>query len=338
MLPGDEWALWCIIYRREIDWEKSFILQYDKLPWWLVSVRNALTQAEDLHCMSLEDLELQIRYILFIVGQHASPTWSLFETYQRPDPPYRPFGVRASIALICHALMGIRTTGMEGYESKEIWTHDQGAFFTMASRLQKSPLFPAEVPVHKLQSIVLSLQRAFQLEEIRVASTKPQAICIGDGPGRIEYYRRAFLSLDPMLLPRILTTALAIEPKLEVRIDDLATLLAERFHESSPMEDLEAAFKKVPGIWQSKPDRIVVSEMFHVKTFEQECRRGYLGESPAALGRRKADDGKQHRWRVSGFRFSCLPEDWQIILCCSCLSCTGIVNSRNGKQQAIRVA
>jgi len=300
MLPGDEWALWCIIYRREIDWEKSFILQYDKLLWWLVSARNALTQSEDLHCMSLEDLELQIRYILFIMGQHASPTWSFFKTYQRPDPPYQPFGVRASIALICHAFMGIRTTGMEGYESKEIWTHDQEAFFTMASRLQKSPLFPAEVPVHKLQSIVLSLQRAFQLEEIRVASTKPQAICIGDGPGRIEYYRRAFLSLDPMLLPRILTTALAIEPKPEVRIDDLATLLAERFHESSPMEDLEAAFKKVPGIWQSKPDKIVVSEMFHVKTFEQECRRGYLGESPAALGKRKTDDDKP---QIAGLMF-----------------------------------
>ncbi|KAJ6103954.1 hypothetical protein N7486_004176 [Penicillium sp. IBT 16267x] len=276
MLPGDDGALWFIIHRCERDWEKSFILQYDSLLWWLVSARNALTRAADLHCMSLEDLELQIRYILFILGQHASPKPSFFHTYQRPDPPYRPFGVRSSIALICHAFMGIHAAGIGGYQFKELWIRDQEFFCTMTSRLQKSPLFPAEVPVHKLQSIILSLQSAFQLEEIRVASTKPQAICIGDGPDRMEYYRRAFLSLDPMLLPRILTTALAIEPKFEVRIDDLATLLAERFHESYPMEDLEAAFKKVPEIWQSKSDRIVVTEMFHVKTFEQEYRLGYL--------------------------------------------------------------
>ncbi|KAJ5982732.1 hypothetical protein N7451_012832 [Penicillium sp. IBT 35674x] len=146
---------------------------------------------------------------------------------------------------------------MEGYESKEIWTHDQDTFFTMASRLQKSPLFPAEVPVPQLQSMTLSLQRAFQLEEIRVASTKPQ-----------EIY--------PMLLPRILTTALAIEPKLGVRIDDLASLLAARFNESYPMEDLKAAFKKVPEIWQSKSDRIVITEMFHAKAFEQKWQLGYL--------------------------------------------------------------
>ena len=141
----------------------------------------------------------------------------------------------------------------------------------------------------------------------------------------MEYYRRAFLSLDPMLLPRILTTALAMEPKLEVRINDLATLLAGAFHESYPMEDLEAAFKKVPEILQSKSDRIIVTEMFHVKAFEQECQLGYLGESPAALGRRKTDDGKQHRWRVSCFGFSCFPEEWQLILCCSFLSCTSRV-------------
>ncbi|KAJ6103457.1 hypothetical protein N7486_005884 [Penicillium sp. IBT 16267x] len=214
MLPEDNGALWCIIHRCERDWEKSLVLQYDRQLWWLVSARNALTQAEDLHCMSLEDVELQIAYLLFILGQHASPTLGFFHTYQRPYPPYRPFGP--------------------------------------------------------------SKRRAFQLEEIRVASTKPQAICIGNDPDRMEYYRRAFLSLDPMLLPRILTTALAMEPKLEVRTNDLATLLAGAFHESYPMEDLEAAFKKVPAILQSKSDRIIVTEMFHVKAFEQEYRRGYL--------------------------------------------------------------
>ena len=322
MLPGDDGVLWCIIHRCESDWERSFVLQSESLLWWSVTVRNTLAHAEDLHSMSLEDLEFQIGYILFILGQHSSPKPSLLRTYERPDPPYRPFGVRASIALICHAFMGISATEMEGYESKEIWTHDQDAFFTMASRLQKSPLFPAEVPVPQLQSMILSLQRAFQLEEIRVASTKPQVIRIGDSSDRMGYYRRAFLSLDPMLLPRILTTALAMKPKLEVRIDDLATLLARRFYESYPMEELETVFKTVPEIWQSKSDRVIVTEMFHVKAFEQKWRRGHLGELPAGLSRREADDGKRYRWRVSDFRFPCFPEDWQVIRCCPWLSCT----------------
>jgi hypothetical protein len=290
MLPGDDGALWCLIYRCERDWERSFVLQYDRLLWWLVSARRALTEAADLHSMSTEDLELQIGYILFVLGQHASPTWSFFKTYQQPDPPYRPFGVRASIALICYALAGIQTTDIKGYETKEIWTYDQEAFSTMASRLQQSPLFSAGVPVHQLQSIILSLQRAFQLEEIRVASTKPQAICIENSPARMEYYRRAFISLDPMLLPKILTTALMMKPKLEIKIDILATLLARRFHESDSMEELETGFKMVPEIWQSKPDRVIITELFHVKAFEQKWRRGYFGELRAALSMRNADD------------------------------------------------
>jgi hypothetical protein len=317
MLPGDDGALPGIIYRYERDWEKSFVLQYDQLNHWLVSARNTLTRAEDLHCISGEYLKSQIGYTLFILGQHASPRSSFLQTYQRPVPPYRPFGVRASIALICHAFMSIQATEMEGYHLQQIWTYEQAFLLNMAFRLQKSPPFPAEVSVHQLQSMILSLQRAFQLEEIRVASTKPQRIRIVNGADRVEYYRRAFLSLDPMLLPRIWTTALVMEPKLEVGIDDLATLLANAFHESYPVEDLDAAFKKVPEIWQSKSDRIVVTEMFHVKTYEQKYQLGYLGESPAALNRRKTDDGKQRRWRVACFGFSCFPEHWQIILCYS---------------------
>ena len=94
--------------------------------------------------MSFEDVELQIAYLLFILGQHASPTLGFYHTYQRPYPPYRPFGVRASIALICYAFMSIRAAEIGGYQFKEIWVRDQEFFSTMTSRLQKSPLFPAE--------------------------------------------------------------------------------------------------------------------------------------------------------------------------------------------------
>jgi len=317
MLPEDDGALWCIIYRCENDWENSFVLQYDELLWWMVRARNALTQSEDLHSLSLEDLEFQIGYILFILGQHASPDSRFRHTcYQRAYPPYRPFGVRASIALICHAFMGIQSTEMKGYESKEIWIHDQEFFSTMASRLQKSPLFAAEVPMHQLQSMILSLQKAFQLEEIRVASTKPQAICIGNGSGMMAYYRRAFLSLNPMLLSKILMTALEIEPMAEASIDYLATFLAGIFHQSYPMEDLEAAFKKVPEILQSKSDRVVVTEMFHVKAHEQACQLGHLGESSPARGRRETDDNDQRRWHISYVGVPCFSGAWRVKPCC----------------------
>lgn len=71
MLPGDEGALWHIVYRRGNDWEEGFVLKYDGLLWWWVSTRQTLTQSEDVHGMSIENLEFQIQYIQFILGQHT---------------------------------------------------------------------------------------------------------------------------------------------------------------------------------------------------------------------------------------------------------------------------
>jgi hypothetical protein len=291
MLPEDEGALWRIIYRNGNDWEKGFVLQYDGLLSWFIGAREALTQSEALHSMSLEDLELQIKYILFILGQHASCHSSFLHTcYQRPLPPYRPFGTKASVALICHAFMGIQATDMDGYESKEIWLCGEEFLSTMAFQLKRSPLFQAGISLRQLQSMILSLQRAFQLEEVRVASTKPQKIFFRSSDW-MEYYRRAFLSLNPKLLPKILTSALGIAPMVNLSIDCLATLLAKIFHEAYPMNDLEGAFKKVPEILLSKPDRIVATEMFHVKAFEQACQIDNLGEYPPRRTSRNETDG-----------------------------------------------
>lgn len=54
--------------------------------------------------------------------------------------------------------------------------------------------------------MILSLQRALQYEEIRVASAKPQTISIGNHAEVLEYYQQAFLTFDPMLLPKILNS------------------------------------------------------------------------------------------------------------------------------------
>ncbi|KAF3399880.1 hypothetical protein F1880_008449 [Penicillium rolfsii] len=81
-----------------------------------------------------------------------------------------------------------------------------------------------------------------------------------------------------MLLLKILTSALGIAPIVDLSVDCLATLLAKIFHEAYPIKDLEAAFQKVPEILRSKPDRIVATEMFHVKAFEQACQINNLDD------------------------------------------------------------
>ena len=112
--------------------------------------------------------------------------------------------MRASVALIYHVFQGIQASELEGYKSKEIWTRDQSFLLTMACRLKESPLFGAEVSMYHLQSMILSLQKAFQREEIRVSSMKPRILRIESQLEVAGYYRRAFLALNPMLLPKIL--------------------------------------------------------------------------------------------------------------------------------------
>ena len=50
------------------------------------------------------------------------------------------------------------------------------------------------------------------------------------------------------------------------------------FHGTCPAERLDMAFKKVAALWQSKPDEIVVSEMFHIREFEKAYGGNILGE------------------------------------------------------------
>ena len=207
MLPADIGALWKVICRRHHDWEESFVLQHEQLQRWLISVRNILTNSDGLHTVTLEDIERQTRYILFILGENTSPHSSfIFECFRSEKPPYRPFGVRASIALICHAFGGIQADELEGYEAKEIWTRDQNFLSTMAFRLKESPLFGAEVSVNHLQSMILGLQKAFQCEEIRVSGMEFQTLRIESELEVLGYYRRAFLAFNPILLPKILAS------------------------------------------------------------------------------------------------------------------------------------
>jgi hypothetical protein len=84
----------------------------------------------------------------------------------------------------------------------------------------------------------------------------------------MNYYTHAFLSLDPLLLPRISLVALGIKPSANCTIRDMATASGNVFYNIRPIRALEEDFKRIPELMRSKPDRIVVTEMFHVKAWQ----------------------------------------------------------------------
>ena len=68
-------------------------------------------------------------------------------------------------------------------------------------------------------------------------------------------------------------SGLGIKPSANCTIRDLAITSANVFYSKNLIQYIEEDIKMVPEIMQSKPDRIVVTEMFHVKAW-QEIRRG----------------------------------------------------------------
>ncbi|CAG8900132.1 unnamed protein product [Penicillium nalgiovense] len=265
-----------VICRRHRDWEESFVLQHEQLQQWLISVRNALTNSDGLHTVTLEDIERQTRYILVSEAR---------------NPHTGRFGVRASIALICHVFGEIQADELEGYESKGIWTRDQNFLSIMASRLKKSPLFGAEISVNHLQSMILGLQKAFQCEEIRVSGMEFRTLRIESQLEVLGYYRQAFLAFNPMLSPKILaslkeandlTTLLwhyqltNMERNLD-RSNQFALRLANIFMSLAP-ERLDAAFRNTREIQLPKADRVVAMEMMHVKSFEEAYKLNPTGK------------------------------------------------------------
>ncbi|CAG8413257.1 unnamed protein product [Penicillium salamii] len=137
---------------------------------------------------TLANIELQTRYILFIIEQYTSPHSSFFaESFQSKHPPYWPFGTRASIVLIC-------------------LIYDKTFLIIIASQLKESSLFGLEVSILQLQSIISNLQKAFQYKEIQVSNTKFQTLRIKNQLEVLKYYQQTFLAFDLILLPKILTS------------------------------------------------------------------------------------------------------------------------------------
>lgn len=108
--------------------------------------------------MSCDDLEMQIRFILFVLGQYTSRQSSFLQVYFKQNlPPYRPFRVGASVALIYYVFIGISTSDIRGYESKDIWVRDKLSFSYILAQLKASLIFSSELSIRELQAIVLDL-------------------------------------------------------------------------------------------------------------------------------------------------------------------------------------
>ncbi|KAJ6003790.1 hypothetical protein N7540_013090 [Penicillium herquei] len=260
IIPEDDGALWNIIYRREQDWEYAFILQYDHLLPWLLPVRRALTEAEGLHTMSLMDIQSQIRFLLYIIGIYSVPQTSFLQTcFQQRSYPYRPFGIRASIVLICLAFGVIRASEIKDYESRRFWPHDDSLLSLMVSRLAVSPLFGNGSSMSCFSALIRRLYQAFQYEEIHVALIQPWRILLRNEESIEAYYRQGFRSLNPLLLPKI-ADALRVRSNGECLISSLAKEFLR-----SGAEELDQNFGRISEITDSKADRIVVAEMLHVQ-------------------------------------------------------------------------
>jgi hypothetical protein len=156
-----------------------------------------------------------------------------------------------------------------------------------------------------LQSMILSLQKAFQCEGIRVSSTRFHTLRIESQSEVLGYYLRAFLAFDPMLLPKILASLskannityqtgqltnmeryldrskyvdLQSDPAFDMSIANLSLRLANIFTSLAP-EHLYATFQNICEVQQSKADKVVAMEMMHVKSFEEAYKLNKIGKS-----------------------------------------------------------
>jgi hypothetical protein len=156
----NESKLWRVLIMEEKEWESRFVprrshdMQVER--WWM-ETRNFLTEAGPLRAFSVEDLKGHLRYMLFMLGEISlQPTSSRFMPRTRQTPSRRPFGSRASIALICYSFSGV--SNISGYQSVDPWLFDMGFVNDMLRRLQRSPLFDDGIRLDELKIVLTNLE------------------------------------------------------------------------------------------------------------------------------------------------------------------------------------
>lgn len=201
--PYDKETISRIIVRDDEEWEKSFSPQYQPyLSWWL-TIRCGLTQHRGILAVSIEDMIQQIKYLLYLIGRLSTPQSNLFHSqWESQNHPSRPFGMNASIALICYCFNG--TKDVQGYESLDIWSYNEGFLFTMVIQLRLSPTFGDSISLTQVKHMISSVRTALAGEDTRTLFS-PWHIPLDNSAVTLRYYQRAIKTLNPELLPKILS-------------------------------------------------------------------------------------------------------------------------------------
>ena len=202
----DEAELRRVITRGEKQWEAGFVpgsFNHMQVKGWWMKARNLLTEAGCLRAFSVEDLKAHLGYMLFILGEVSlQSSCSGFMLWRRQNPSKRPFGSRASIALICYSFSGI--TNISDYQSVDPWLFDMGFVNDMLRRLQKSPLFDDNIRLDELKIVLTNLEAILSMEDERSALIQPHPIDINDTIQIQAYFATAFRALEPSILLQIL--------------------------------------------------------------------------------------------------------------------------------------
>ena len=202
---GDEAKLRRVIILEEKEWEAGFVpasFNHILAEGWWIKTRSLLAGAGSLRAFSVEDLKAHLGHMLFLFSEVSlqGPCHS-FMQWIRQKPPSRPFGSRASIALICYSFSGIKN--FSDYESIDPWLFNMGFVNNMLRRLQKSPLFKDDIRLDELKIVLTNLEAILSIEDKRSSFIQPHPIHIKDTARIQAYFEAAFRALEPCLLLKI---------------------------------------------------------------------------------------------------------------------------------------
>ena len=195
-----------VIMMEENEWEAGFVpgrFNHMQVERWWMKTRNFFIEAGSLRAFSVEDLKAHLGYLLFILGETSLQSSSSgFMLWQRQNPSRRPFGSRASLALICYSFSGI--TNISDYQSVDPWLFDIGFVHDMLRHLKRSPLFDDDIRLDELKIMLTNLKAILSMEDERSALIQPHPIDINDTIQIQTYFATAFRVLEPSILLQIL--------------------------------------------------------------------------------------------------------------------------------------
>ncbi|EKV11458.1 hypothetical protein PDIG_49910 [Penicillium digitatum PHI26] len=202
---GDEAKLRRVMILEEKEWEAGFVpasFNHIGAEGWWIKTRSLLAGAGSLRAFSVEDLKAHLGHMLFLFGE-VSPQRSChsFMQWMRQKPPSRPFGSRASIALICYSFSGIKNS--TDYQLIDSWLFDMGFVNDMLCRLQKSPLFKDDIRLDELKIVLTNLEAILSMEDECSSFIQPHPIYIKDTARIQAYFETAFRALEQCLLLEI---------------------------------------------------------------------------------------------------------------------------------------